>query len=62
MVDYQQLMAKLGNLEKPRFQSRFMVKTGVRIRVIQTDQMDQLKKGLIKISTKEICTFFKYYP
>ena len=26
------------------------------------DLMDQLKKGLIKISTKEICTFFKYYP
>lgn len=39
MVDYQQLMTKLGNLEKPRFQSRFMVKTGARIRVIQTDQI-----------------------
>jgi hypothetical protein len=31
-------------------------------RVLNDFGGDQLKKGLIKISTKEICTFFKYYP
>ncbi|OJJ23041.1 hypothetical protein BKI52_01430 [marine bacterium AO1-C] len=39
MPDYQQLATSLGKLETPRFQSRFMVKTGARIRVIQIEQI-----------------------
>ena len=39
MPAYQQLVESLTKLDESRFQSRFMVKNGARIRVVQTEQV-----------------------
>jgi len=53
MPTYQKLVESLGQ-DKPRFQSRFMVKTGARIRVIQVEQ-------IAYFYSKNSLTFIKTY-